>query len=103
MSEAHKGKTLSDEAKRKLIEANRGRVVSEETKRKISASKRGKTHRGKPVDMFTIDGLFIKSFQTAKEAAAAISADTSAISAVCRGKRKSAGGYVWRFHSEDIN
>ena len=40
--EHHKGKVLSEEHKRKLLEANRGKVVSEETRRKI-----GEHHKGK--------------------------------------------------------
>jgi hypothetical protein len=45
ISEANKGKHLSEEAKRKLSEANKGKKIgprSEETKLKISAANKGK-------------------------------------------------------------
>ena len=42
LSEAKKGKQLSEEHKRKLSEAKKGKQLSEETKRKLSESQRGK-------------------------------------------------------------
>jgi len=44
MSEAHKGKHLSEECKRKISEANKGRHFSEEHKRKISEVQKGRHH-----------------------------------------------------------
>ena len=41
MREHHKGKVLSEEHKRKLIEANKGKVLSEETKKKIGEAQKG--------------------------------------------------------------
>ena len=41
-SEAHKGITLSEEAKRKISEAHKGKPLSEEHKRKVSESSKGK-------------------------------------------------------------
>lgn len=42
MSEAHKGKALSDETKRKLSEAQMGHTVSEEARQKMSDANRGR-------------------------------------------------------------
>ena len=41
MSEASKGKPLSEEAKRKLSEFRKGKSLSEETKRKMSEMRKG--------------------------------------------------------------
>ena len=41
MSEAHKGKILSEEHKRKLSEANKGKKPLEETKQKLSEANKG--------------------------------------------------------------
>jgi len=41
MSKAHKGKKLSEEHKRKISESGKGRVLSEETRRKMSLSQLG--------------------------------------------------------------
>ena len=40
----NKGKTLSDETKRKLSEANKGKTLSDETKRKLSEANKGENH-----------------------------------------------------------
>jgi len=53
---------------------------------------------GKPVNQYTLDGIFIKRFNTIKEAANSLNKNTSAdISEVCRGNNKSAYGYKWQF------
>jgi hypothetical protein len=44
MSEAHKGKTLSEEHKGKISEALKGKTVSAETKRKMSEASKGEKH-----------------------------------------------------------
>jgi hypothetical protein len=44
MSEAHKGKTLSEEHKGKISEALKGKTVSAETKRKMSEVSKGEKH-----------------------------------------------------------
>ena len=42
MSEAQKGRTFSEEWKRKLSESQKGKKLSEEAKRKLSEAKKGK-------------------------------------------------------------
>ena len=42
MSEAHKGKTHSEESRRKISETLKGKTLSEETKRKLSGVRKGK-------------------------------------------------------------
>ena len=42
MSESHKGKQLSDEHKKKLLESNSNREYSKETREKISKALKGK-------------------------------------------------------------
>ena len=44
LSEAHKGKTFSEEHRRKLSESLMGKPRSEETKRKISKAQKGENH-----------------------------------------------------------
>ena len=41
LSESEKGKTVTDEAKRKMSKANKGKTLTDETKRKISEAKKG--------------------------------------------------------------
>ena len=40
MSEAQKGRVISEETRRKIGEAQKGRVISEETRRKMSESQK---------------------------------------------------------------
>jgi hypothetical protein len=44
LSEVNKGKTLSEEHKRKLSEVNKGKTLSEEHKRKLSEASKGNTN-----------------------------------------------------------
>ena len=44
MSEAHKGKTHTEEAKRKISEVQKGKLLSEEHKHKLSEAHKGKNH-----------------------------------------------------------
>ena len=59
---------------------------------------------GKIVNQYTLDGEYIQSFPSAKAAAESLDKITSTsngasshISDVCRGKRKTAYGYIWKF------
>lgn len=54
----------------------------------------------KPVDQFSKDGTFIKTYESAKVAAKAIGVSASAICNAISGKAKSSGGYIWKMHVE---
>lgn len=57
----------------------------------------------KAVLQYTKDNIFIKEFPTAAEAGREVNAaNASSITAVCRGRRKTAYGYIWRYKN-DIN
>ena len=51
----------------------------------------------KPVSQFTLEGEFIKTYPSAREVEKQIGISYKYISACCRGKQKTAGGYVWKF------
>lgn len=69
---------------------SKGRVVSLETRKKIAKA------QSKPVYQYTKDGEFVKEWESAHEAGRNGFQRTS-ISECCNGKRKSAGGFIWRF------
>lgn len=50
-----------------------------------------------PVNQYSMDGTFIASYASIKEAANANDLQLSLIGHVCRGKRKSTGGFVFRY------
>lgn len=53
--------------------------------------------RLKPVRMFNLQGDFIKEFASAREANIITGVSYKNISSVCRGHRRCAGNYLWRF------
>ena len=52
---------------------------------------------GKRVNQYSLDGIFIASFVSAREAEKATGCAYQNIYEVCSGKRKSCMGYVWRY------
>lgn len=54
---------------------------------------------GIPVEQLTSDGFRIASYCSAEYAAKINRIDSSSIHKCCKGKRESAGGYIWRYSS----
>lgn len=52
--------------------------------------------RSVAIDMYTEDGLFVKTFENARIAEAETGVGYRLISAVCHGKKRIAKGYIWR-------
>lgn len=68
-----------------------GKRHSEKSKKQMS-----KAHY-KPIIQYTKDGEFIKEWTSGIEASRALNIYGSNICCCCQGKRKSAGGFVWRY------
>ena len=51
----------------------------------------------KPIIQYTKDGEFIKEWTSAKEASRVLGINPSHITQCCKGKLKSAGGFVWTY------
>lgn len=123
-----KGKRQSDSAKEKISKAgkgreswNKGKKASESTKIKMSVSRKGREpwNKGKEwnletkikmskakigmytkkVKMYNKDGVFIKMYNSIKEAGEENNISKTSISMVCNGARKTAGGYKFKFES----
>lgn len=83
---------------------NYGKHLSEETKQKIRNAKLGSKQsietikkKSKPVNQYTLDGTLIKTWIGASQAMKELGIDKSSIGRVCTGKKKSAGGYIWKY------
>jgi group I intron endonuclease len=50
-----------------------------------------------PVCQFTKDGTLIKEWPSIKEAGSCLKVQTNSISACCRSKRQTAGGFIWKY------
>lgn len=84
---------LTDKLKHKINE-----------KKHPSAMSGGQNHRARAIEQYTLDGIYIKTYPSAQEAADELKIDYSTIKA-CAGKKsrvKSAGNYIW-IHADDTN
>ena len=109
LSESHIGKHPSEETKKKLSESHIGKHHSEEIKKKISESNTGKhfseEHRrkirenrpSKAIIQLSKDGEFIAEYPSTVEAERQTVCYHGNICKCCRGERKSAGGFIWRY------
>lgn len=103
ISESHKGLIMSDETKKKIGIANKGRILTGESRMKMSVAKKGKRisketeFRGKPLIQYDKYNLFIAEYSSLIEAEKITNVFRSNISQVCNNKRKTAGGFIWKF------
>jgi group I intron endonuclease len=106
-------KTLSKIAEKRFENINNhpwlGRNHSEESKRKMSESQTGKmvgadNPRAEPVVQLSLEGEFIKKYDTLTDGAYSISnsASTGAISRCCSEDLKTIYGYIW-IYEKDYN
>ena len=114
-----KGKHPNDEARRKMSEAHKGekgywygKHLSKETRRKIGETRKekysGENHplwgkhgadnpNSKPVIGTNIKTGEVVEFPNAKEAQKTLGIFSTNICMCCRGKLKSAGGWMWQY------
>ena len=86
-----RGVQLSEEHKKALSKALKGVPLSEEHKKAIGEAK------SKKILQFTKSGEFIKEWPSLNEAERELGIARSNICGCCNGKRKSAGGYIWKY------
>lgn len=115
LSEANKGKKLSEETRRKISLSKIGKphagAPHSEITKKILSEKKKQLHIDHPdyaeklveinrikVDMYSRDGVYIQTFNSATDAKKELGIDNSSIGKVCMGKMKSAGGYIWKYN-----
>ena len=56
---------------------------------------------GIPVDQYSLNGEFIKTWDSANEASKKLSIYSASITRVCKGENKTAGGYKWQYHEKN--
>lgn len=101
LSESHKGKKHTDEQKKKISESIKGeksymygKPKSEEIKNKIRLTKSKKVYQ---IEKGT--GIIIKEWESATQASKELKITKSGINECCNNKRKTAGGFIWKFVS----
>ena len=50
----------------------------------------------KPVNQYTLDGEYVKTWESATDAARELGLSQGHISSCCNGKRENAGGFIWK-------
>lgn len=99
MSKSSKGKVLSESTRQKISAAQIGRKQSAETISKRFAHNKGdESWRARRVNQYDLSGNFIRQWPFIKKAET--ETGITNISAVCRGLRNQAGGYVWKYSEE---
>lgn len=92
------GKHHSMETKKRLHEKMDKIAFSEEHKKRISEAKQGiKHHCAKPVYQFTMSGEYIRKWDYMSEASKTLNINKGNITETCKGNRKSAGGFIWKY------
>lgn len=94
VNNARYGVEVSKETREKMRKAKLGNVLTEEHKRKISMTE------GKKVAQYTKEGEFIQTFHSTREACRQLGIYN--VSACALGKKKTAGGYVWKYINDKI-
>lgn len=108
---SNKGQIVSIEHRIKISKANKGRIMSIEAREKMSISKKGKSlsleHKqkignscNKPIIQLTLNGEFIKEWNSIKNAALYVGIDRSGITSCCLNKQLTAGGYKWKYKTK---
>lgn len=92
------GKHLSEEHRRKISEAEKGRKLTEEHKAKLSGANNRNSKKVGMYDYYT--GKLLVVWESTGQAARETGVSQQNISACCRNKRKTAGGWLWDYIGE---
>ena len=114
-SESHKGKTMLPQTRKALLDSRVGISLQDEHRAKISASiselwkdpeyraRNVSSHAVRSVDKYNKDGVFLSHYNSLKEAGEETGVDFRNIQACCKGRKKSAGGFIWRYSNPQAN
>ena len=98
MSEAQRGHRVTNDTKEKIRKKAIGRSHSEDTKRKMRKDRQGrKNANAKIICQFDLNMELINVWTYAGQAAQNLNINRTAISMVCVGTHKTAGGFVWYY------
>jgi group I intron endonuclease len=92
---SYNGYIMPEETKKKISETNTGKKRSLKSRQKMSESKLGKDNYGVAKKCKNIDTG--KVFSRVKDAAKHYNISYGNLCQACKGKRKKAGGYRWRY------
>lgn len=103
ISIAQKKRFESPEERKKLGKRMKGKHHSQETKEKMKNAHLNLIQQNAmQTDQYSVDGKFIKTWRSRRYAAAYLGIRVEHIFECCKGLRKTAGGYIWRNHGEEL-
>lgn len=92
------GKKRSKETRRKISESQKGKIIPEKQKKILREVNLGNKNRAHSIIQLSLDGEFIAKHESLKVAAEKINIKgTGNISNCCSGKRRTCGGYKWKY------
>ena len=83
------GRTVTDDIKQRISVAQKDRPLTEEHRKAL----------GRPVRQYAKDGTFIRLWDNAETARQALGVEH--IGSACKGRIQSAGGFLWRYASDE--
>ena len=110
IGEANRARVWTQEARHKLRTYKLAHPTSPAVAKKIGDANRGRKHRPESVEKIraaqqklpVVNLTTGEKYASVRDAARSCNQDASHIVAVCRGRRKSAGGAVWRYEKEVV-
>ena len=93
LREFHLGKKMSAEACAKMSEAHKGKRPSDANLEILRRSNM------KPVKQYDLEGNFIQTYESIRDAAKQNGLSEACLGQCCRGKYKQSGGYKWEYAS----
>lgn len=115
ISQKEKGKYVSNEVRQKISESKKGKALSDEHKNHISLTSRGrkfsdkhknnlrKRAKKRAVVQYDTDNNIIMEYMSISEAEKITGVYHNVIIMCCQGKRKTAGGFIWRYKENEQN
>lgn len=98
-----KGREVSKETREKIGRGNKGKVVSEEVRAKIrNYQLSNASSKYVSVLQYDLDNNLLNRFNSITEASKSINKDASHIVSCCKGNRKTAYGFIWRYEGKEV-
>ena len=94
----NKGSSHSNETKDKIRESVKRYYEANKSSKNIENHRKNMAKaRGKPIQQFTLDNVFLNEFESISEAARQMEINKTGIQHCVNGRANTAGGYLWKF------
>lgn len=97
LSESLKGRFILEDTRRIMSESNKGKKPSEDTRKKMSEAQLNRPDHSKWVIKLSLNNEILHFYPSISQAERETGINHANISTCCRGERKSAGGFTWKY------